>query len=190
MKNTLLLGALVAILFVQCGNEKDPFLIKKGALGNLTKHVQMREIDSIFAMDSIVKLNPIDNISGTSGEVEIYEKGGTKLLLLSPEDDRDPNSLISNIQIFDNRYITEKGLYKGATFKQVKDNYIIANIETTINAVVIFLIDSDVYLTIDKKELPENLRYNPSAKIEASQIPDQAKFKYFMIGWDVEETDN
>jgi hypothetical protein len=42
-------------------------------------------------------------------------------------------------------------------------------------------------LTIDKKELPEELRYNPSLKIDPSQIPDEATFKYFMIGWDAEE---
>jgi len=52
--------------------------------------------------------------------------------------------------------------------------------------VVVFLENSDVFLTIDKKQLSENLRYNPSLEIEASQIPDDAKFKYFMIGWDDE----
>ena len=106
------------------------------------------------------------------------------MLLLSPEDENDPNSLISNIQVFDNRYKTSKGLHKGSTFKDVKANYTILNIETTINSVVVFLEGSDIFITINKNELPENLRYDPSATIEASQIPDDATFKYFMIGWD------
>tara|TARA_R110002124_G_scaffold131910_2_gene294416 strand:- start:51318 stop:51890 length:573 start_codon:yes stop_codon:yes gene_type:complete len=186
MKKTLFIVALTSILFVQCGKENDPFLIKDGSIGELTKEIRMKQIDSLFANDSIVKLNPIKDALGTQGEVEIYEKGGAKLLLLSPNDENDPNSTVSNIQVFDDRYKTEKGLTKSSTFKDVKDTYTIADVETTINAVVVFLENSDVFLTIDKKQLSENLRYNPSLEIEASQIPDDAKFKYFMIGWDDE----
>ncbi|MFT5236604.1 MAG: hypothetical protein ACI9M9_000191 [Flavobacteriaceae bacterium] len=184
MKKTLFIGAMSALFFIQCGKKSDPFLIQQGMVGNLSKDIQMRQIDSLFAIDSIVKLSPVRGALGTQGDVEIYQKGGDKLLLLSPEDENDPNSLISNIQVFDNRYKTTKGLHKGSTFKDVKANYTISDIETTINAVVVFLEDSDIFITIYKSQLPENLRYDPSAKIEASQIPDEATFKYFMIGWD------
>ncbi len=184
MKKNLLIVALLGILFTQCGKGEDPFAIGEGVVGKLTQVVQMRQIDSIFANDSIVKLNPIEDALGTQGEVEIYEKGGKKLLLISPEDEKDPNSVISNIQVFDARYKTEKGLTSASTFADVKANYEIAGVENAINAVVVFLKNSDIYLTIDKKQLPENIRYDYSAKIEASQIPDEATFKYFMIGWD------
>lgn len=183
MKKILLIIAMVT-LFVQCQEKSDPFLIENGAIGNLTREVQIKQIDSLFANDSIVKLSPTQEAFGTQGEVEIYEKGGAKLLLLSPDDENDPGSVITNIQIFDSRYKTEKGLGPASTFKEVKANYTVADIETTINAVVVFLEESDVFITIDKKQLPENLRYNPSLKIEASQIPDEATFKYFMIGWE------
>ena len=187
MKKTLLFGALTALLFVQCGKEKDQFLIQNGRIGDLTEETQMKQIDSLFANDSIVRLNPIKDALGTQGEVEIFEKGGAKLLLLSPNDENDPNSTISNIQVFDSRYKTKKNLTNASTFKDVKANYKIADLETTINAVVLFLENSDVFITIDKKQLPENLRYDPSIEIEATQIPDNATFKYFMIGWDQEE---
>ena len=187
MKKTLLLGVLTTILFASCDSNKDPFAIGEGSIGNLDKTIQMRQVDSIFAEDSIVKLNPVKNAIGTQGEVEIYDTDGNKLLLLSPEDENDPNATVTNVQVFDSRYKTEKGLTSGSTFKDVKANYTISNIESTINSVVVFLKDSEIYLTIDKKELPENLRYNPNAKIEASQIPGEAKFKYFMIGWEPEK---
>ena len=187
MKKIFLITALAGILLTSCGKESDPFLMKDGAIGNLTKEIQMKQIDSIFAQDSIVKLNPVDNAIGTQGEVEIYEKGGTKLLLISPEDESDPNSKITNIQVFDGRYKTEKGLTAKSTFADVKANYEIANVENAINSVVVFLKNSDIYLTIDKKQLPEEVRYNYNAAIEAIQIPDEATFKYFMIGWDIEE---
>jgi len=188
MKKTLLLSLLTTILFVSCDSNKDPFTIGEGSIGSLDKNIQMKQVDSIFAEDSIVKLNPIKNALGTQGEVEIYDKEGNKLLLLSPEDENDPNATVTNVQVFDARYKTDKGLTSGSTFKDVKANYTVSNIETTINSVVVFLKDSEIYLTIDKQQLPENLRYNPNAKIEASQIPDGAKFKYFMIGWEADTT--
>ncbi len=184
MKKTLLIIGIVSLAFVQCGKDSDPFAIKNGSIGNLNNEIKIKQIDSIFAKDSIVKINSSPNALETQGEVEIYEKGGKKLLLLSPDDETDPNSTIKNIQVFDSRYKTEKGLTTASTWKDVKANYTIDNIQTTINAVVIFLKETDVYLTIDKKSLPEELRYNMDLKVEASQIPDNAPFKYFMIGWE------
>ncbi|MDP2688024.1 MAG: hypothetical protein Q8O62_12430 [Aequorivita sp.] len=187
MKKTLLIIGIVSLAFVQCGKDSDPFLIKNGSIGNLNNEIKIKQIDSIFAEDSIVKISSSPNALETQGEVEIYEKGGKQLMLLSPDDETDPNSTITNIQVFDPRYKTEKGLTPASTWKDVKANYTIDNIQTTINAVVVFLKETDVYLTIDKKSLPEELRYNMDLKVEASQIPDNAPFKYFMIGWEPAE---
>ena len=187
MKKILFFGAIISILFIQCGKSNDPFLIKTGAIGDLTKKTMMQQVDSIFSNDSIVKLSSVMDALGTQGEVEIYDKDGAKLMLLTPKNERDPKSFISNIHVFDSRFITEKGLSSKSTFKDLKDNYTIQNVETTITSVVVFLADSEIFVTIDKKELPEDLRYDPSLKIDASQIPDDATFKYFMLGWDPED---
>jgi hypothetical protein len=184
MKKLLLIGLFASLLFVQCAKDNDPFLITDGSVGNLKKTIVMKQVDSVFVQDSIVKLNPIENVLGTQGEVEIYDLEGKLLLLITPEDDMDPESRISNIQVFDERYRTESGLNPKSTFKEIKDNYTIAGIDNAINSVVVYIKDSDIFITIDKKQLPENIRYNYTAKIEASQIPDEATFKYFMVSWD------
>lgn len=184
MKKILIFGTIATVLFIQCEEDTNLFLIGNGTIGNLTKEIQMRQVDSIFAGDSIVKLNPNRGALGTQGNVEIYEKGGQKLMLLSPENENDPNSVITNIQIFDERYTTDKGLSIKSTFGDLKANYEVIAVENAINSVVIFLKDSDVFITINKKQLPENIRYNISGRIEATQIPDEATFKYFMVGWD------
>lgn len=187
-KNAMIAGvALSALLFVKCETKQDPFVISQDQVGLLTKEIQIKQLDSIFKMDSIVKLSAIENALGTQGEVEIYDKEGNKLLLVSPHDETDPNSTINDIQLFDARFKTDKGLNINSTFKDVKDNYTIKDILTGINTVVVFLEESDVYITIDKKQLSENARYDPSLKIEASHIPDTATFKYIMVGWDKED---
>jgi hypothetical protein len=178
---------LMVFLFVQCAKEKDPFLISNKAVGNLTIGMKIKQVDSIFAMDSIVRLSPRQNQSSSFGELEIYEKSGKKLLLISPVNNYDPDALIENFQFFDDRYKTVKGLNINSTFKDIKENYEIANIETTLSTVLIFLKDSDLFINIDKKELPENFRYNPNLVIDVTNIPNEAKIKYFMLAWKIDD---
>ena len=177
----------VTLLFIQCKEEINPFLISNDSVGALTRGMTIKEIDSIFAQDSIVKLYAQNEELPTQGEVEIYKKNGTKLVSISPVTNNDPDALISNFQFFDSSYKTDKGLNLSSTFKDIKANYKISNIETTISTVVIFLEDSDLFINIDKNELPENFRYNPNLVIDITNIPDEAKIKYFMLSWKIDE---
>jgi hypothetical protein len=179
----------VTLLFIQCKEEINPFLISNDSVGALTRGMTIKEIDSTFAQDSIVKLYAQNEELPTQGEVEIYEKNGTKLVSISPVTNNDPDALISNFQFFDPRYKTDKGLNLSSTFKDIKANYKISNIETTISTVVIFLEDNDLFINIDKNELPENFRYNPNLIIDVTNIPDEAKIKYFMLSWKIDEFD-
>ena len=177
----------VTLLFIECKEEINPFLISNDSVGALTRGMTIKEIDSIFAQDSIVKLYAQNEEMPTQGEVEIYEKNGTKLVSISPVTNNDPDALISNFQFFDPRYKTDKGLNLSSTFKDIKANYKISNIETTISTVVIFIEDNDLFINIDKNELPENFRYNPNLVIDVTNIPDEAKIKYFMLSWKIDE---
>jgi hypothetical protein len=179
----------MTLLFIQCKEEINPFLISNDSVGTLTRGMTIKEIDSTFAKDSIVKLYAQNEELPTQGEVEIYEKNGTKLVSISPVTNNDPDALISNFQFFDPRYKTDKGLNLSSTFKDIKANYKISNIETTISTVVIFLENNDLFINIDKNELPENFRYNPNLVIDVTNIPDEAKIKYFMLSWKIDEFD-
>ena len=179
----------VTLIFIQCKEEINPFLISNDSVGALTRGMTIKEIDSTFAQDSIVKLYAQNEELPTQGEVEIYEKNGTKLVSISPVNNNDPDALISNFQFFDPRYKTDKGLNLSSTFKDIKANYKISNIETTISTVVIFLEDNDLFINIDKNELPENFRYNPNLIIDVTNIPDEAKIKYFLLSWKIDEFD-
>jgi len=90
--------------------------------------------------------------------------------------------IFSKIQ--DARFKTEMGIGLNSTFKEIKDKYQFGKILTSTNNVVVFIKNSDLYFTIDKAELPSSLRYASSVNIEAVQIPDKAKIKYMMLGWE------
>ena len=204
MKKTLVVALLAtSLLFLNCENENSDFKITNEAIGKITKNTKVSELESIFVADSIVAENGVPNLnlgltikiepqsdSTTTAikegfiydKIEIFEKGGNQLVSLTPTKDSIPK--IENIRIYDPRYKTDKGLTINSTFKEITEKYTIKKIITSMNNVVILIKDSGLYFTIDKKELPESLRYDTRINIEAVQIPDAAKIKYMMLAWE------
>lgn len=184
MKKLLSSLAIALILFTSCGRDQDPFVIDQSRVGLISNETQVRELDSLFASDSIVRDINQGQFNGSRNEIQIYDKQGNHLLLIEPVQAFDSTSTIGYIRVIDPRYSTDKGLGSESTFSDIVENYSISRIENTLRAAVIFVDDLNLYITIDKSELPSELRYDTKARIKASQIPDNAKFKYFMINWD------
>lgn len=184
MKNTQFIAVLViAMVFMHCKNEGDPnFLINNSQVGKLLRTSQLSELESIYSTDSIVKDTSRSTLVTNANTIKVYEKGGQQLLTLTPNEDSIPT--IGIIRVLDPRFKTAKGIGLESTFKDIKDNYVIKKIVTSLNNVIIFIENSDVYFTIDKEELPASLRYDTSINIEEVQIPDDSKIKYMMVGWE------
>ncbi|MEX0289675.1 MAG: hypothetical protein AB3N14_11250 [Flavobacteriaceae bacterium] len=182
-KRIAIVCSLVILSFTSCEREKDTtFLISKDAVGKLNRSDLAKDLTSIYAGDSIVGDTTQFKIGNSAKKIKIYEKGGKHLLTLTPSEDSIPR--IENLRVYDPRFVTEKGVGLSSTFKDIKDNYDIKKVVTSRNNVVIFIKSSDMYFTISKEELPASLRYASSVNIEAVQIPDKAKIKYLMVGWD------
>lgn len=173
---------ILALAACQNKKEQDPFQIDRNQVGRLTKTIQVRQLDSLFAEDSIVKKTTPQSF-GDGSEIIIYDRKGSELLILDPAHSFDSTSTISNIEIKDPRYETEKGLNAESTFKVINKNYRISRIENTLSALIIFIDDLNIYLSIDKKYISGSAKYNTDVKIEPSQIPDDAKIKHFWVGW-------
>jgi hypothetical protein len=172
---------LASLCLVQCGKEKaNDFLITLNAVGKLEKTHTVKDLETIFATDSIVKDTFDLTIGSETQKIKIYEKGGKHLLTLTPRNDSLQH--FENIRIYDSRYVTENGIGLSSTFGEISQKYEIKKLMTLLNNVVVFPKNSDVYFTIDKKELPASLRYTTES-IDAVQIPDAAKIKYMMVGW-------
>lgn len=184
-KISYLLLLILSITSCQKEDKKqDPFEITANKIGYLTNKTQLHQLDSIYTNDSIVRKTASNKLLNTTNEIEIYDKGGEKLLILEARLASDSSSTIKNIQIIDARYKTTSGLTSLGTFKDIKDNYTISKINNTLSAAVVFIDSIQAYITIDKKELPIEVRAGTDTKIEAAQIPDTAKIKHFLISWD------
>lgn len=183
MKKTILLLIIIISIFTSCEKEINPFLISKQNIGHLTDSTQVKDLESVFINDSIVKYVSGDEFTGNVNDLEIYEKGGKLLLVLSPSQALDSTSTIRTVKVVDPRFVTVKGLSPNSTFKDINTNYKISNIQNSLRNIIISVNEINAYFTIDKNELPANMRFDMNLKIEAIQIPEEAKIKNFYLYW-------
>ncbi|GMN07520.1 hypothetical protein MTsPCn5_29090 [Croceitalea sp. MTPC5] len=182
MKKIYLTIASFTLIFCSSCTEKDTtFQITENSVGPLRRDTPVSRLEDMFSADSILKDTLSTKIGASTKKIQIFEKGGRPLLRLTPN--TDSIQTFENVQILDSRYTSEKGISLNSTFKDIQENYAIKKIVTTFNSIVVFPKESNLYFTIDKSELPSSLRYT-TTKIEAVQIPDEAKIKYLMLGWD------
>ena len=183
MKKCLVPLVVFALALCNCKQEVDTtFLITNEKVGVLDKTSLARDIELIFAKDSVVKDTTTLNLGNKAKKLKIYENGGRHMLTLTPSADSIPQ--IENIRFEDARYSTEKGISINSTFKEIKEAYTVKKIITSTKNLLVLVKESDVYFTISKEELPSSLRYDSSRNIDAVQIPDKARIKYMMLGWD------
>lgn len=183
MHRPLIYIALFLLLLTSCGKDQDPFLIQKHNIGNLTDSTQVKDLQSIFEKDSVVDYDGTDEFTRNFNNIDIFDKKGTALLTLSPKRRADSTAAVNSVRILDTRYKTDKGISTASTFKEIQDAYKISKIDNLINSIVVSVNEINASFTIDKKELPSNLRFDRNIAIEASQIPNNAKVKYFFIHW-------
>tara|TARA_R110002167_G_scaffold94258_25_gene251822 strand:- start:1422 stop:2003 length:582 start_codon:yes stop_codon:yes gene_type:complete len=174
---------LLGLMLTHCEEQTDStFLVTDTAIGKLEKGSLIRDIALIYANDSLVKDTTALNLGNMAKKLRVYEKGGKLLLTLSPSRDSIPR--VDNVRFEDPRFKTEAGININSTFKDIKNAYTIKKVLTSTNNLLILVKQTEVYFTISKEQLPSSLRYASSANIEAVQIPDNAKIKYMMLGWD------
>ena len=174
---------ILTLLFTSCNKEQNPFEISKQHIGLLTDSTQVKDLKAIYPNDSLVKFISGDEFTGNVNNSEVFEKGGKKLLTLTPKQALDSTSTIGSIRILDERYKTDKNITTASTFKDIQNNYKVSRISNLINSIVIAVDEINANFTIDKKELPANLRFDMDLKFEPTHIPDDAKVKYFFINW-------
>lgn len=182
MKKIILLLTLISFCS-SCKKEINPFLISKQNIGHLTDSTQVKELESVFINDSLVKYVSGDEFTGNINDLDVFEKGGDLLLILSPTQSLDSTATIRTVKVVDPRFTTAKGLSPTSTFKDIDTNYKISNIQNTLRNIIVSVNEINAYFTIDKSELPANMRFDMDLKIEAIQIPAEAKIKDFYLYW-------
>lgn len=173
---------LIFCLICSCNQEQDPFKITNHSIGLLSDSTQVKDLKIIFSNDSLANYEG-NAFTGLVNDIEVYGTDGKKLMTLSPRKHSDSTSFIQSVRVFDPRYKTDKNISVESTFKDIANNYKISRIDNLINTIVVSVNELNASFTIDKKELPANMRFDRTLNIEPTHIPDQAKIKYFFLNW-------
>lgn len=183
MIKKLLFLSIISIALASCSKPQDPFEIGKRYVGLLTDSTQVKDLKLAFPQDSIATIVKANSFSSSSSQIEIYSKTGEKLLTLTAAKPNDSLATIKTVKIESPLYKTAKGITKKSTFKDIKENYKVNKIDNLIGSVVVSVNDINAAFTIDKIELPAELRFDNTQTIDQLQIPAKAKMKYFMLHW-------
>ena len=175
---------LVILISLGCSNYSIDYSIEKGKVGKINSETIIKDLDSLFSNDSIVKrIGEGDYMFSGEDKYLIYDKEQNHLLTLTPKQQHDLNEKIETIEVISEKFKTNKGININSTFYDIKINHKISSIQNTISNIVIFVDEIDTYFVIDKSNLPINLRRGTDIKIEEINIPPKSKIKRFMIGW-------
>jgi len=176
---------VVLIFFVQCNNT-NKYEVKKGMVGNINKGTTVADLSIIFKNDSIVSNKSLPDATDSKkmfslndDEFDIYSKSGKKLLEITASTQNDSLSKIKSIGIYDPNYVTDKGISLKSTFKDINENYLVNNVETTLTSATLFIDELNATISIDKKDL--GISKFSTEEVSLTQIPDMAKIKYFTI---------
>ncbi|MBD0832355.1 hypothetical protein [Aestuariibaculum sediminum] len=183
MKKIILSISVLSLLFTGCNKTQDPFEISKQHVGLLTDSTLVKNLKTVFLNDSINEVINDNGFLGIGKSIEVFDNSGKKLLILNPEYKPDTTAVVKSVQIIDPRFKTEKDITTQSTFKDISSNYKISRIDNLINSVVVTVNEINASFTIDKQELPANIRFDMDLDIEAMHIPENAKIKYFFINW-------
>ncbi|MCF6296746.1 MAG: hypothetical protein L3J08_01985 [Flavobacteriaceae bacterium] len=166
---------VLSLLFIQC-NKKEDYKIEKNKIGEINKSTKIGELDDIFKNDSIVKL-PLG--SDKFKKYKIYNKEGKHLLTIKPPAFGDTINAIESVQIYDQKYLTEKKISTASLFKDIVANYTINKIEPTFTSAMLFIDEINITIALDKRDL--KLDEFDMRKISQGQIPDNAKIKFITV---------
>ena len=181
--NRFILILLIASIITSCTTEKDPYLISKNSIGHVTDTTMIKDLIQIFKNDSIRNDISGDSFTGKFNDITILDKKGNELLEITPKEDLDYTSTAKLIRIIDPKYKTKKGIGSNSTFKEIRDNYNISSIQNSLRNIIISINSANLYFTIDKNQLPSNLRYNSNIEIDKAQIPDNAMINDLYLQW-------
>lgn len=165
---------VLALLLIQCANEEDN-RIAKNKVGEITNNTIISDLDVIFEKDSILKL-PVD--SEEYQEFKIFNKEGKHTLTLMPKYGDSLNTF-ERVLIYDNKYITEKGISTDSKFIDIVNSYTINKIEPTFSSAMLLIDEINMTIALDKKDL--KLDEFDMRKISQEQIPDLTKVKFITV---------
>lgn len=185
LKTPILYTLVIALILIGC-SDHNKFVIEKGKVGDITTETSIKDLQTIFAKDSIVSTLSEgalgDDYFQDDDKYKIFEKGGKHILTIVPKEQLDSTSTIKSVEIHDSRYHTKNNININSSFSDINANNSKIRVESTLRSVTLFLDEINATVAIDKEEL--GLSDFSTQNVTLEQIPDLARMKSFVIWFD------
>ena len=113
------------------------YKIEKGKVGKLFKENLVKQLDSIYKNDSIVRrIGEGDYIFSGDDKYLIFNNKKEHLLTLTPRNQHDTSEPIETIEIISDLFKTNSGISVNSTFGEIDKNHNINGIQNTINNLI------------------------------------------------------
>ncbi|NNK69445.1 MAG: hypothetical protein HKO96_03130 [Flavobacteriaceae bacterium] len=179
----IFLLCMLLIFVASCEEPFDPYLVSPTNIGYLTDSTKVSDLKLAFPTDSLATYIGGDEFTGQINDIDVYNSEGIKILSLTPFEALDSTSTIKTVRVLDDQFRTELGVSRSSRYSDIRSNYKISSVQNTIRHLIVSVDDINAYFTIEKTELPANMRYDMNLKIDPIQIPENARIKDFFIQW-------
>ena len=110
---------LIIVLIYGC-NDRN-YNISKGKVGKINSEIIVKQLDSIFILDSIVRrIGEGDYMFSGDDNYLIFDTQRNHLLTLTPRQQHDANETIETIEIVSDLYKTNKGVNTKSNFEMIE----------------------------------------------------------------------
>ncbi len=182
MKQKISILVILTLAILSCTQKNTDFLISKKQVGKITDSTKVKDLKALFKNDSLIKNTEGQSAFEAYDEYTLYDKKTKKpVLIIVPTKPNDDNSLIKTVEIINDKFKTDKGISINSNFKDFKQSHKVGKVDESFKYLVVYIDDLNATVDIKKSELPLEAQNNPSIKVDATIIPENAKIKHFIV---------
>lgn len=163
----------------------EDFLVSDVAVGPFKKGMTVHEVIKLLPEEQIKKVVNYEGFSeGEFDDYEIYDSSENHILTITPKGRDDLNNKISRVLILDDRFKTELQLGLGSSYEEIKKTYPSLKVSSNIEVIVLDLGEINAWMSIDKKQLPEDWWDVSRKRVDMRKIPPESIARSFVVWWD------
>ena len=148
--------SLILITVLSFGCSQNEYKIEKGKVGKLFKENLVKQLDSIYKNDSIVRrIGEGDYMFSGDDKYLIFNNKKEHLLTLTPRNQHDTSEPIETIEIISDLFKTDSGISVNSSFGEIDKNHKLGNNE------VISYNHKTVQVLVKVVDAPPYLRSTP-----------------------------
>lgn len=162
----------------------ENFQVTELAVGPIKKGMTVQDVLDLLPEKQINKVLGNGEFLGDEyDDYEIHDEFGKHVLTITPREKDNLKELIVRVAIVDQRFTTTLNVGLDTSYGMIHKMYPNLTVTPDIGSVVISLDDINAWMSIDKKQLPDDWWDEKNKRVNLHKIPLNAKIQSFGVEW-------